>query len=218
MLAQFGTATYFTKADMAWMLADSAAMGAQYGSKDALCAALVPSTDPLAQFAAWTRAHYGPSFGSSCYYSTVCLSDSAYESQWIGADYQWVSQCCREVAYWQAHAEGSYRSAALTLDYFNAQCRSAFGFDPIEANKALNTRFWAKLANSSQTIALNGSDDPWRRACVQSSTSATFVEFTATCDGCGHCGDLGSPRPGENPAISVQHDAITAYVTAFLAS
>ena len=29
MMKQFGTAEYFTKADMAWMFADSAAMGPQ---------------------------------------------------------------------------------------------------------------------------------------------------------------------------------------------
>ena len=141
---------------MAWMLADSAAMGVQYGSKAALCAALVPVSDPLPQFAAWTKEHYGPSFGSSCYYSTACLSDVSMMDQWIAADWQWVSQCCRELAYWQVAYDGSQRSAAMTLDYFNAQCRSAFGFDPIKTNPAFNARFGRAAPTSNHTIALNG--------------------------------------------------------------
>ena len=98
LLQQFGTADYFSKGDMAWMLGDSAGMACQYGGKASLCAAMVPLTDPLAQFAKFTRDHYGPNFGSSCYYSTKCLSSPSMSSQWIGADYQWVYQCCRQVA------------------------------------------------------------------------------------------------------------------------
>ena len=215
MKAQFGTADYFTQGDMAWMLADSAAMGAQYGAKAALCAALVPLTDPLAQFAAWTKQHYGPNFGSNCYYSTKCLSDASMSDQWIPADYQWVGQCCREVAYWQIHDAATYRSAAITLDYYNSQCQAAFGFDPSSTNAAFNQRY--DVSNGTNIIALNGSDDPWQRAAVQMSLSPSYVEFLATCDGCGHCGDLGTPHAGENPAYAVQHAAIAAYVTQWLA-
>lgn len=49
---------------------------------------------------------------------------------------------------------------------------------------------------------------------MQASLSPSYVEFLATCDGCGHCGDLGG---GNDPAHAVQHAAIAAYVAAFLA-
>ena len=156
MLALFGTADFFTQGDMAWMLADSAAMGAQYGSKAALCAALVPATDPLKQFAAWTLEHYGPNFGSNCYYSTKCLSDPSMSAQWIPADYQWVAQCCRELAYWQVHDAETYRSRAITLDYFNGQCQAAFGFDPSSSNAAFNAKYGGASPNGTNVIALNG--------------------------------------------------------------
>jgi pimeloyl-ACP methyl ester carboxylesterase len=156
MLKQFGTASYYTKGDMAWMLADSAAMGAQYGAKAALCAALVPSTDPLAQFAKWTIEHYGAGFGSNCYYSTACLSDPSMSAQWIPADYQWVAQCCRELAYWQVHDGDTYRSSAITLGYYNAQCQAAFGFDPSSSNSAFNEKYGGATPNGTNVIALNG--------------------------------------------------------------
>jgi pimeloyl-ACP methyl ester carboxylesterase len=214
LLQQFGTPSYFTKGDMAWMLADSAAMGAQYGGKAQLCSALVPSTDPLAQFAAYTKARYGPNFGSGCYYSTKCLSDPSMSDQWIAADYQWVSQCCKELAYWQIHDSMTYRSDAITLEYYNEQCQSAFGFDPSSTNQAFNERYFNQISNATNIIALNGSDDPWKNAAVTTSFSPSYVSFTATCDGCGHCGDLSGG--GNNPAIAVQHAAISTYVSLWL--
>ena len=215
LLQLFGTADYFTKADMAWMLADSAAMACQYGSKSQLCNALTPLTDPLSQFAAFTKDHYGPGFGSNCYYSTVCLSSPSMSSQWIGADWQWVRQCCTEVAYWQVASVGSYRSSAVTLEYYNSQCRSAFGFDPSESNPAFNKRYGGAQPPSNATIALGGSDDPWLGASIQSTLSPLYVEFTATCDGCGHCGDLRGSDPN-NPAITAQHLFIDTYINSWL--
>jgi hypothetical protein len=38
--------------------------------------------DILAAFAQWTSDHYGPDFGSSCYYYTQCLTDKSYSAQW----------------------------------------------------------------------------------------------------------------------------------------
>jgi hypothetical protein len=216
LLKTFGTADYFTKGDMAWMLADSAAMGAQYGSKAALCAAITPMTQPLEQFAAWTLQHYGPAFGSNCYYSTACLSDPSMSAQWVPADFQWVAQCCQELAYWQVHDANTYRSSAINLDYYNSQCQAAFGFSPNATNADFNARYGGATPNGTNIIALNGSDDPWRNAAVQASLSPSYIEILATCDGCGHCGDLGTPHAGENPAIAVQHAAITAYVTQWL--
>ena len=88
---------------MAWMLADSAAMGPQYGYKATMCSYLNGSIsndnngvsakkdskatdgnddDLLTRFAAWTNDHYGTSFGSSCYYSTSCLSDPSRVDEW----------------------------------------------------------------------------------------------------------------------------------------
>jgi hypothetical protein len=75
----------YTAGDFAWMLADSAGMAPQYGSKDALCKALNSTARPtpgapappdpgwffrgwpaLEAFADWTTGHYGKGFGSSC--------------------------------------------------------------------------------------------------------------------------------------------------------
>jgi hypothetical protein len=112
MLQLFHAADGFhTAGDFAWLLADSAGMAPQYGSKSKLCAYLNSTAreTPLSPappnagyflrgwaaleaFAQWTNDHYGTSFGSSCYYSTKCLADASG----IKSDTTtWVWQCCR---------------------------------------------------------------------------------------------------------------------------
>ena len=193
MLGLFNTPDYFTREDFLWMLADSAAMGPQYGYKAALCEAMTPlSSDPLSQFALnWTIPHYGPDFGGMCYYSTACLSDAHYQDQWPNQR-SWVFQCCNELAYWQQGYPGSLRSQLITTDYFMAQCRSAFGLSIFPNTSAFNERYGganpALTKNATRIIAANGSDDPWQGACVQQTLSASYPETTAACDGCGEGG------------------------------
>ena len=82
---------------------------------------------------------------------------------------------------------------------------------------AFTAKYTSATPTMTRVVALSGSDDPWSPACVPMTLSNAYVQQTATCDGCGHCGDLGAPHAGENPAIAVQHAAIAAYVTQWLA-
>ncbi len=110
---------------------------------------------------------------------------------------------------------GSLRSSAITLDYFQNQCNAAFGRKMTQDTDAFNSKYGGFRPNATRVIALNGSDDPWRRTCVKKSLNPLYVENTATCDGCGHCGDLRSPSPTESPAITAQHAFVDAYVGAW---
>jgi hypothetical protein len=113
---------------------------------------------------------------------------------------------------------GSQRSSAVTLEYFNSQCQAAFGFDPYTsgANAAFNQKYGGAEPPSNSTIALNGSDDPWKNAAVQRTLREDYPSFEAKCNGCGHCGDLSGPHPSEDPAITAQHEQITKYVAQWL--
>ena len=110
---------------------------------------------------------------------------------------------------------------------------------------AFNAKYGGFRPNATRVIALNGrcyiavqqlsqrdgcsleltrpppptpscSDDPWRRTCVKQSLTPLYVENTATCDGCGHCGDLHGPSPSEAPAIAAQHAFVDTYVGAWI--
>jgi hypothetical protein len=224
MLAQFNTPAYYTQADFSWMIADSVAMGPQYGSKQQLCAQMTNTgADALTNLATWTIDHYGPGF-ASCYYSTTCLSDPSYADQWPNQR-PWVFQCCTDLAYWQVyHGPTSMRSPLITLDYYDGQCQTAFGTKPNTTD--FNDRYGGATPNATLVVALNGSDDPWQGATVSPPQTVAaggaggpdplYPKDTAVCDGCGHCGDLHAPSQGQNPAITAQQDFIQVYLTTWL--
>lgn len=139
-------------------------------------------------------------------------------SQWPAAGYAWVYQCCHEMSWWQA-ATGpmSLRPSLLTTAYWTAQCESAFGAAVTPAEVAqFNNKYGGAAPNATHVVALNGSDDPWQGACVNATLSDTYIEATATCDGCSHCRDLSTPSDSAPPAIVAQQALIRAYVTAWV--
>jgi hypothetical protein len=213
LLKLFGTPTYFTQQDFLWMLADSSAMGPQYGAKDVMCSFMKQSFSPLENFRNFTVSHYGPDFTSNCYYSTACLSGDSMTDQWADADYSWVYQTCSELAYWQAWSSAtSIRSPLLDTNYFVTQCHKAFGRTVNADTVAFNNNYGGATPNATKVIALQGSDDPWQPAGVQASRP-DYPTFTAECDGCGHCGDLGL---SQDPAIQAQQAQIKTYLTTWL--
>ena len=83
------------------------------------------------------------------------------------------------------------------VDGFNAKYR---GFQP----------------NSTNVFACNGSDDPWQGATINATISATYVEKTAVCDGCGHCRDLQRPSASDPATITQQRTELASYVSQWL--
>ncbi len=220
VLATFGTPSYFTKTDIAWMLADGSAMAVQYGHKNYLCDTIVPvNPDPLALLSSYSTIIenlWGPNFGSSCYYSTACLSNASYSDQWGPAGYSWVYQCCSQVAYWQTGYPGSLRLREITTDYYINQCRQAFQPNTFPDTYGFNARFGGATPNAVNVIALQGSDDPWLTAGVQASLGPLYPEVTAQCNGCGHCGDLHVPLTTDPPSLVAQRIAIVSHINKWL--
>lgn len=229
--------TGFSRTDFAWMLADSAGMAPQYGAKATMCLFLnstardTPSSpsppnannfltgwSALEAFAQWTGYRYGVNFGASCYYSTACLSggDPTYFSDGT----TWVLQCCNELAYWNINSNGGTRSALITSDYFISQCNAAFGATVRPDTAAFNSRFGGALPlvpSSSNVFAVQGSDDPWQSAGVQSPISSNYRELTATCSGCSHCRDLsGTNSASDPPELTAVRTAVLDQMTAWM--
>jgi hypothetical protein len=235
------SAGFFTQQDFAWMLADSAAMGPQYGYKDLLCSYLnstaqatpqspVPANAggfptgwaALQAFARWTADHYGANFGQSCYYSTPCLSAQAgtYAAN-LSDSTTWVWQCCGQLAYWQiAPPQGAIRSQLLTSSYYLDQCRAAYGPSTFPDTVAFNAMYGgaAPKVNGSRVFATQGSDDPWQPAGAgPAAVSATYKELTAVCDGCSHCRDLHASNATTDPAaLTAQREAVIAQITTWV--
>ena len=208
-----GTPKYFSKADIAWMLADGIAMAVQYGSKDAMCNTVVPlSSDPIAQLASYIKSAWGDHFTASCYYSTTCLSDPQYSNLWGPDGYSWVYQCCSQVAFWQSSYPDSLRMKEITTDYFIGQCRSAYSPDILPDTYSFNRKYGGATPNATNVIATQGSDDPWSPAGVEASLGPRYPEVTAQCAGCGHCGDMQTPSSKDPASLSAQRTAILSYL------
>mmetsp|Transcript_64794 Transcript_64794/g.180048 ORF Transcript_64794/g.180048 Transcript_64794/m.180048 type:complete len:468 (-) Transcript_64794:401-1804(-) len=212
--ALFGCAADMWDEDYFYMLADSAAMADQYGSKFALCDTLgamgSDATDAtkMETFANFTNTYWGADFGSGCFYDSACLADkSKYEAG--ATDRSWRWQKCYQLAYFQpAPAEGSLRSSVVTMDYHYEQCMKVFGLAPPDVSN-INDKFGAEKIQVDKVFFSDFSDDPWREASVVSNDDipATSEFHLVQCDECGHCMDFSTPSDTEPAALTAERQA-----------
>lgn len=218
---RFGIPQSFSRPGVDFMLADAVAGPVQYGRKSAMCDMLVPHdiADPLGQFFNMSNTLNGESFTSECGYSTECLNDEKKCSQW-GASLPWMYQCCSELAYFQVGFPGSLRLETITLESFVLQCRELFGEDTFPAVSEFNKRFGGLRPLTSNVFATQGSDDPFIEAGIQQSLAANYLASVATCDGCGHCGDLRATLDNSSSysTVSEQRKEVTAFLDDALTS
>lgn len=232
-----GVQEIFTKADLAWMLADGSAMQVQYGGKDNLCNTMLnrqvnpgqgkpyysANTDALYRLKHSIDVFWGEtwltSLDSNCYYSTECLSNVQYQAHWGPAGYSWVTQCCTQFGWWQVGYHNSLRlKSVLTTEYYQSQCRAMLHsptlFPQIYSYNALHGGAQPKSTN---VIATHGSDDPWQTAGVrQDYPEQNYFWKLAQCHGCGHCGDLQPVQPNEPASLTAQRQWISNYVNKWL--
>jgi hypothetical protein len=122
------------------------------------------------------------------------------------------------MAFWQVAYPNSLRSAAITLDYFNEQCATAFGLPgmvpPVEE---FNNKYRGWESTATSVFATNGGDDPWQGATMNATlTPGVYVENTAHCDGCGHCGDLHGASSSDPPQLTAQRAALVSQLTSWI--
>ena len=203
--SKLGSPDYFTLTDLQWMLSDASAQAVQYGMKDKMCNGIQPTNmaDPLTQYRLMIESIWGAGFTSNCGYSTYCLKNETFfaNGQWANADYPWVYQICSELGWWQNGYPGSIRPENVSTTYFLNQCKEVFWPSIFSDTYSFDLRHGGAdptTKGASRVIALQGSDDPWQTAGVRQTLSSDYIEVTAQCTGCGHCGDLfsGSTVPG----------------------
>ena len=221
----FHIPNYFEKLDALWMLSDGSAMSIQYGGKETLCNIMmqpvydtVPGAISIKLMQLLHQAIVelmGPNFTQTCSYSTNCMTDVSKSHLW-GSGVAWLYQTCSELGFWQHGYPGSIRPIELTTEYFMDQCKKVFNVDIFPDTFSFNLRHGGSnptRLGATKVIALQGSDDPWITAGVQRSLSSSYVEVTATCDGCGHCGDL---SVSNNTAIVHQQQVIFNLINKWL--
>lgn len=223
--ALFGCSADMWDPDFFYMMADSAAMADQYGSKFAMCDQLAAmgkdasDATKMETFANFTNTFWGPDFGAGCFYDSSCLADpTRYEAG--ATDRSWRWQKCYQLSYFQpAPAKNSLRSSVVTMDYHYEQCKKVFGLEPPDVSK-INDKFGAEKIQVDKVFFSDFSDDPWREASVVSNDDIpdTSEFHLVQCDECGHCMDFSTPSDTEPAALTAERQAFEVKLDEWLAA
>nr|XP_043605948.1 probable serine protease EDA2 [Erigeron canadensis] len=191
---KFGAAELKVDGDFMYYLADAAAVAIQYGNPDKLCIPMTEAKkngkDLVDAYAKYVNEYYVGSFG---------VNIKSYTQQYLKntsvGDRLWWFQVCTEVAYFQvAPANDSIRSLKVDLRYHLDLCKNVFGEGVYPVVNSTNLYYGGKDIAGSKIVFTNGSQDPWRHASKQVSSS-NMPSYIVTCDNCGHGTDLrGCPQ------------------------
>ncbi|KAL9245658.1 hypothetical protein vseg_019283 [Gypsophila vaccaria] len=194
----FGAAELRDDGDFLYFLADAAVMAFQYGNPDKLCSPLVEAKkanhDLLAAYASYVKDYFVGSFGSS----VKTYSQEHLKNTTVGDDSEdrlWWFQVCSEVAYFQvAPAKDSIRSSKVDTRYHLDLCKNVFGDGVYPEVDATNLYYGGLQIAGSKIVFANGSQDPWRHASKQISSTG-MPSYLITCHNCGHGTDMrGCPQ------------------------
>ncbi|EGD72612.1 hypothetical protein PTSG_04347 [Salpingoeca rosetta] len=190
--------------DFAYMLADSAAMADQYGSKEKLCSAISGLRNEkddeivMQTFANFTIKFWGADFGPSCFYDSECVRSNP--AAWQPTARSWWWQKCHELAYWQnAPVVNSLRMSLLSMNYHKQRCEFMFAKGVFPDTQGTNKYYGGKHPNGTNIFFSDFSDDPWQQASVRTTLSPALPYELVTCNGCGHCMDLHAPDDENDP-------------------
>ncbi|KAK9678756.1 hypothetical protein RND81_11G231600 [Saponaria officinalis] len=203
----FGAAELRDDGDFLYFLADAAVTAFQYGNPDKLCSPLVKARkankDLLTAYASYVNDYYVGSFGSSVKtYNQEHLKNTTVSED--SADRLWWFQVCSEVAYFQVAPENdSIRSSQINTRYHLDLCKNLFGDGVYPEVEATNLYYGGLRIAGSKIVFANGSQDPWRHASKQIS-STDMPSYLITCHNCGHGTDLrGCPQS----PVSIEGDS-----------
>ncbi|XP_074294525.1 putative serine protease EDA2 [Silene latifolia] len=196
--SSFGASELKIDGDFLYFLADAAVIAFQYGNPDKLCTPLVEAKkagqDLVSAYASYVNDYYVGSFGA-----TVKTYNQEYLKNTTGSEHNsdrlWWFQVCSEVAYFQvAPANDSIRSSKVDLRYHLDLCKNVFGDTVYPVVEETNLYYGGLRIAGTKIVFANGSQDPWRHASKQISSS-DLPSYLITCQNCGHCVDFrGCPQ------------------------
>ncbi|VFQ75489.1 unnamed protein product [Cuscuta campestris] len=192
--------------DFLYFLADAAVTAFQYGNPDILCDPLVEAKkngeDLVNAYATYVKENFVKDFGVNVEtYNQEHLKNTSVEGD--TADRLWWFQVCTEVAYFQvAPTNDSVRSSRVDTSYHLNLCKNVFGNGIYPDVDGTNLYYGGTNIAGSKIVFTNGSQDPWRHASKQTS-STDMPSYIITCHNCGHGTDMrGCPQ---SPLVPEAH-------------
>ncbi|XP_076929722.1 putative serine protease EDA2 [Bidens hawaiensis] len=191
---EFGAKVLKIDGDFMYFLADAAAVAIQYGNPDKLCVPMIEAKkagkDLVDAYAKYVKEYY---------VGTFKVDLESYTQEYLkntkSTDRLWWFQVCTEVAYFQvAPTNDSIRSSKIDLSYHLDLCKDVFGEGVYPVVNFTNLYYGGTDIAGSKIVFTNGSQDPWRHASKQVSSS-DMPAYIVTCNNCGHGSDLrGCPQ------------------------
>jgi hypothetical protein len=142
---------------------------------------------------------------STPYSNTIkFLANTTWDSNTAAARL-WTWQTCIEVGWFQGAnptVSQAILSQNLNISFFNLTCQVAFG-NIWPNSSTFNNEFGGADIVSSNTVIVDGGDDPWQWA-SNIALDGPVVSLYNNCTNCGHCRDLYPPANGD-PSILVKN-------------
>ncbi|RDX85567.1 putative serine protease EDA2, partial [Mucuna pruriens] len=154
--------------DFLYFVADAAAIAFQYGNPDKVCTPLIEAKkageDLVDAYAKYVKEYYTGTFG-------VNFALKLHTFKWLPQMIVFAPQ-----------------------KYHLDLCKNVFGEGIFPDVDATNLYYGGTKIAGSKIIFTNGSQDPWRHASKQTS-STDLPSYIVTCYNCGHCSDYrGCPQ------------------------
>jgi len=208
-----------TNEEFLWYIADNIGMTVQYGSRLELCNTLLKYNNFNDLFNAFVEMMNTGPFPPK-YYSHIFLNDNTWDPNTAFIKL-WNYQVCTQVGWFQPpYHDSRYatRSQHVSMSFFKLFCEQSFQKPLWPDVDAFNNEFGGRDIDSSNTVLINASEDPWLWASNTNSTNPSVSSYTATCDWCGHCIDLSAPSTRDPASLTTVRAKILANITQWFAS
>lgn len=219
--ARFGVnATFLSREELLWFIADTFVETVQYGSRETLCQLMTNQSsfdDLVNNTIAWIVASNDPRS-----YGAYFLSNEAFNPEDADLGRQWTYQYCSQFGWLQTPATDSQyamRSQMVNLTFFQNFCENVFGA-PIWPNtnfNLINMEFGGLNLQATNLVMTNGAEDPWQWASKINSTGdiqAIYID----CPDCGHCVELYTPTDNDAQTLKDARSQIINFINDLLSS
>lgn len=200
--SKFGpSAAKLTNEEFLYYFADVFSAAVQYSQRVELCNYLATYTsfDDIVRY--FNQSGIDP-ITYSANFTALTNWDINYSANRL-----WTYQVCTQFGWFQtAHPNPAYslRSKFVNITFFENYCKQVFGAPLWPNTDLINNEFGGKYIASSNTLIVNGGEDPWLWASNLNigATNPLDTSYTANCNNCGHCIDLKQPTVNDPVALT----------------
>lgn len=141
--------------------------------------------------------------------------DTTYSSR------QWTWQYCREFGWFQVASKlHQMRSKFVDEKYFSNQCAGIFNLDMTvypDVSYTMQQYGGGDSINATNIFFTNGHEDPWKWVTqLEPRPEINQQSVVSECDGCGHCGELYTPKASDPQNLKNTRQQVYDWIYAIL--